>query len=271
MKPKYIRVSSDLHLEQFYGQREELLAAKLIPEDERDSDAILALAGDISSKPDQLLAFLSAIESRFQKVIFIPGNHSYYRHEYFAWNQLMNERFQALKNTLWANGVVGHEELDDVRFIYTTLWADGGKSVYERGEVSRGLCDFRLIRIGACAFKIADMVELHRQQKAQLIELLKVPFDGKTVVITHHMPSYRLCHPRFGTDLNGGFASDCDDILSSEYAPQLWVFAHTHDRVSTKLWNTRLECNPTGYVSERNSPFRGGDKVFVGLESLEVV
>lgn len=65
MRLKYIRVCSDLHLEQFYGQREELLAAKFIPEDERDAESVLALAGDISSKFDQLVNFIRAVEKRF--------------------------------------------------------------------------------------------------------------------------------------------------------------------------------------------------------------
>jgi hypothetical protein len=253
MRPTFIRPASDIHLEQFTGQREEFLVQRFLPEDERDAASVLALAGDISSKPDQLLAFISYIEDRFLKVIFIPGNHETYHHNIIEWNTTMDERFAGtLKNTLWSNGGVGYEEMEDLRFIFTTLWADGGSSLHERAEVGRCLNDFRLIRIGDRRFTVPDMMELHKNMKTKLIEHLKVPFDGKTIVITHHMPSYRLCHPRFGDTINGGFASNCDEIFSSEHAPAAWIGAHSHDSMDLMLGKTRYVANPAGYYTETN-------------------
>lgn len=267
MKPKYLRVCSDLHLEQWTGQREEFLAERFVPPDDRDVDSAIALAGDISSRPEQLLNFIRELEKRFQRIYYVPGNHETYKHDINEWCANLSATLTG-DITKFATDAVGYEELDGVRFIFTTLWADGGKSEQEQFEVEDGLNDFRLIRNGDRRFTVHDMIALHKKQKAKLVEHLKTPFDGKTVVITHHLPSYRLCHPRFGTSLNGGFASNCEDILAYDHAPQLWVHGHTHDHIDTFLWKTRIVCNPSGYYSERASPFNKYGPTFIELDRL---
>ena len=86
----------------------ESLIVDVLPADPQDAESVLVLAGDVSADPNQLLEFLRLVEVRFRKVIYIPGNHEYYRHEYHAWNKTMDDRFeQVLKNTVWANDKVG--------------------------------------------------------------------------------------------------------------------------------------------------------------------
>jgi hypothetical protein len=96
-----------------------------------------------------------------------------------------------------------------------------------------------------------------------------MPFNGKTVVITHHMPSERLCHPRFGPDLNGGFAADMEHILAYDHAPSLWIHGHTHDTIDTRLWKTRIVCNPSGYSQESGSAYKKYVPTFIDLENVE--
>jgi hypothetical protein len=118
-------------------------------------------------------------------------------------------------------------------------------------------------------YTVGDMKLLHKEQRGKLEYFLNMPFKGKTVVATHHMPSYRLCHPRFGTEANGGFASNCDRILASDIAPHLWVHGHTHDTIDTKLWNTRIVCNPMGYHMEWGSVFTIYGPKFITIENME--
>lgn len=246
-----IRIASDLHLEQFRGRNIKTLELDFLPFDEQDAEAILVLAGDISSVPDQLIEFLKTVESRFRSVIFVGGNHEYYHHDYDAWNPTMDDRFsENLHNTVWSNGGVGYLEIDHVRFIFSTMWADGGSTLQEQAQVGYGLNDFRIIQKSGVRFTVQDMQKIHREQKAKIDEALMRPYDGKTVVITHHMPSYRLCHPRFGTEINGGFAANCEDILAYDHAPDIWIHGHTHDTGDGMLWKTRIVCNPAGYRSE---------------------
>lgn len=264
-----LRIASDLHLEAFYGCDPETLTVDFIAADARDKDAILVLAGDISSKPDQLVDFLNMVAQRFVKVLYVPGNHEYYRHDFDEWNSLLKSSQLKPNIVACAEEVLEHVD-SNVRFLMTTLWGDGGKTLAEQTLVDYGLNDFRIIRQHGARFSVLSMIAVHKRQKAELEAKLKTPFAGKTVVISHHMPSYRLCHPRFGNSINGGFASNCDDILAYDHAPALWIHGHTHDRISTRLWKTAIECNPAGYRGEWGTPFNTylDGPVFIDLENL---
>lgn len=272
MNPKYIRVASDLHLEGFAGRNPETLAVDFLPKDERDAESVLVLAGDISSGPEQLYAFLSVVAPRFLQTIFVPGNHEYYRHNYSAWNLTMEDRLKNIDKLLFSTHLMKCALVGNLRFIYGTMWADGGPTMADRGTVGFYLNDFRLISMNAHGdtsyrpiqrqFSVPDMVELFRLSKMQLADALALPHDGKTIVVTHHLPSRRLVSPRFwpsngGDGANGGFVGDCDDVLANDNAPALWIHGHTHDTFDTELWNTRVVCNPAGYrgewCSEHNS------------------
>ena len=267
---KYLRIASDLHLEGFSGRDPLTLAVDFLPHDDRDTESVLVLAGDISSDPGQLIGFIGAVMPRFHRTIFIPGNHEYYRHNYDAWNKTMQERFENYCPGLrFALGEVGMFAENGVRYIYTTLWGDGGPTLADQGAVGWYLNDFRLIKRDGHGdpnyrkiprnFTVPDMIGIFKGQKATLDAWLKGPYDGKTVVITHHLPSRRLVSARFwpkdGSDgANGGFVGQCDDILAYDHAPSIWIHGHTHDTIDTQLWKTRIVCNPAGYRGEWNSP-----------------
>ena len=257
-----IRYCSDLHLEGFSSDVY-LQEDRFLPHDPRDQEAVLVLAGDICSKMNTLVAFISQVESRFQKVIYVPGNHEYYGSEMCAWNR----EFRALAstkltNTYYAAGDVKLQQIGGVDFIFGTLWADGGRSYREEQSVASAVADFRYITMDYRPFKVVDMQILHRYQISEIEHLLDRSVN-KTVVITHHLPSYRLCHPRFGTEHNGGFASDSDQILN---LANYWIHGHTHDTIDSMLGSTRVVANPAGYGRETN---RSEHNSF-GVKFLEV-
>ncbi len=250
-----IRYVSDLHLEQFLGRSPVELAEQFIPTHPYDVESVLVLAGDISSHFEVLRAFMKVVVPKFKHVVYVPGNHEYYGYDYDDWNKVAAELESQLdgKATL-AAGNVRKIELDGVRFIACTLWADGGKSAMEQIMVHNGLWDFKRIlkvRHGKqVRFSVNDMMDIHKEQRAQLESMLAESFEGKTVVVTHHLPSYGLCHPRFGTSINGGFASECSDLFYGTEAPHMWFFGHTHDTISRKIGETLVMANPKGYKNE---------------------
>ena len=274
MKPKYIRVCSDLHLEQLLGQREEFLALSFIPPDPRDAESVLVLAGDISSKPKQLIPFLGWLKDRFMKVIYVPGNHEVYGHEMSQWAldiiAGLGGYFEGEDTIAFPGHGVGCVELEGIRFIYGTLWADGGATLAEQAAIGNCLNDFRIVKLGDKRFTVADMKVLHQAQKEKIKEFLESPFDGKTVVVTHHMPSYQLCDPRFGGEINGGFASHCDDLLG-EHAPDVWIHGHTHDTIDEMLYDTRIVCNPSGYRYEYGSVHNLFGPKFLTIDNMQYV
>ena len=246
-----IRIASDLHLEAYRGRDMDKIVGDIFKPHAEDSNSVLVLAGDISADFKNLIDFIKHIENDFAKVIYIPGNHEYYGKDYSETNNALDGLFKSeLKNTVWCNGSVDSHIIDNVRFIYGTMWADGGKSIQEEEMVGAGLNDFRIIGHNGRRFTVAHMQNIFYTQKGEIKRLLQKKFDGKNVVITHHIPSYKLCHPRFGTDINGGFAGDCENILESPYAPDVWIYGHTHDSHDEMFMNTRMVCNPKGYPRE---------------------
>lgn len=174
------------------------------------------------------------------------------------------------QNTAFSSGKMFCNEFDNWRIIYGTLWADGGATEEEQLLVSRCINDFRVIKKNGGNFKVTDMIDIHNRQKQDLQMYLQKPFEGKTIVMSHHLPSYKLCHPRFSPEMNGGFASNCDDLLKSNHAPDIWVFGHTHDTCEVRLWNTLAVSNPGGYRSETGSgAFNQFSPKFITLDNVK--
>lgn len=276
-----IRCHSDLHLEGFYGRDAETLAIDFIPPDIRDADSLLVLAGDISSHGPQVLDFIEVCRQRFKYVLYIPGNHEFYRHNYDTYSKTLDAELTARygndeqRTVFWSIDKVKCTDIDDVRFVYGTLWGDGGPTLADQAKTGWFLNDFRLIRKSAAAqsqgdrlFTVSDMIEIYKEQRADIDYALNFIGPAKRVVVTHHLPSRRLVSPRFrekdGSDgANGGFVGDCEYILASSNAPDLWIHGHTHDFIDTRLWETRIVCNPTGYRGEWDNGLAGQDTFFV--------
>ena len=89
------------------------------------------------------------------------------------------------------------------------------------------------------------------QTKDWLRMKLSEPFDGPTVVITHHAPTLRSLqdNPHAGTDLDAAFANRWDDLMGRDNVA-LWVHGHSHTAVEYDVAGTRVVSNPRGYPGE---------------------
>jgi UDP-2,3-diacylglucosamine pyrophosphatase LpxH len=72
----------------------------------------------------------------------------------------------------------------------------------------------------------------------------------RCLVITHHLPSFHLIHPKYKscTDINHFFASDMDDLITEPV--DYWIYGHTHMASKIIHNGVNLICNPLGYTSE---------------------
>lgn len=77
------------------------------------------------------------------------------------------------------------------------------------------------------------------------------------VVITHHAPTWQACPSKsFGwgyaqqtnLDFDWAYYNNLDPIIEAA-KPKLWVFGHTHDRFSQKVFETLVINSPHGYAS----------------------
>lgn len=243
-----LQFGSDFHLNQY----------KLHQFPPMDSRAII-LAGDIAEGMNGLEYAQQIAEEHQKPVIYVPGNHEYYRHNYVELQTQMRRYANQIENVIFLDNDVF--ELEGIRFIGSTLWTDyvlDGR--YPRSRVmdivGRCLNDHRLITYGLDGkFTTQHALALHRHARVFLERELNNPFRGKTVVITHHAPSLKCAHPHFAIDeVAGAFVSDLDDLVKK--ADQ-WIYGHTHANLDIHVGKCRLVSNQLGYSSERlPAPYR---------------
>ena len=240
-----------------------------------DTDAdVIILAGDIGKHTHGIEWAAKQKAFAGKPVIMVLGNHEYYGAELFGiTNQcrIKAEEFQAqgISIFLLENDVL---ILEGVKFIGSVMWSDYrlfGEANMQicMVEAKRGMRDHQVIRYserGAVDdFVLRDALflpvhaeRLFRKAKNFLREELAKPFDGKTVVVTHHLPSLMSVATRFSADiLSAAFASNCDDLVERA---DLWIHGHTHDCFDYSLGKCRVVCNPRGYPREHSNGFRPG-------------
>jgi Icc-related predicted phosphoesterase len=124
-------------------------------------------------------------------------------------------------------------------------------------DAAAKMVDYRLIENGAKPLTPRDVLEAHRLDRAWLVNCLSEPFDGKTVVVTHHGPSRRSVSEKYGEmPLNAAFASDLEFLMLHV---DLWIHGHTHTSRDYEVAGCRVICNPMGYPtafgSQENEEF----------------
>ena len=78
------------------------------------------------------------------------------------------------------------------------------------------MADFNLVRYDGKFFTPEDAIRLHEHSRDWLVQMLAQPYDGKTVVVTHHAPSPRSVHPRYAQNLlTPAFASDLEGLMEA--------------------------------------------------------
>jgi predicted phosphodiesterase len=257
MRCMKLHVLSDLHLS---------LAGMDVPATDAD---VLILAGDIA-RPEAACAWAQQVH---KPVIYVAGNHEFYGGD-------LEGTLHDLRRRCAASGLhlleCGAWVFGGVRFLGATLWsdfrvfADGEARASAMAASSRLIRDFQRISVDpqhSRVFTPHDSQALFDRTVAWLEAQLQQPFDGPTVVITHHAPSPQSVHPRFeGSPLNGCFVSDLERLMGAERV-RLWIHGHTHDSFDYTVRGTRVLCNPRGYVMKgvtENAAFDAACVVHVG-------
>ena len=270
-----------------------------------DADVVI-LAGDVDVGMEGVHWAIRESERLAKPIIMVPGNHEYWDSDFY---EMRSTLLSACKGTnvhlLDRRGCI----IDGVRFLGATLWTDYGKGNQDLIFTAlHRMNDYR--RIKAIKWwmseknqkriqRLLDTVSDHNEQFVPLTALdehryslrwlknqLKEPFDGQTVVVSHHAPSRTSLLPSISeqSDLepknwkNGSrysdnsdiykiaaYASDLDDLLCS-YSDNidLWVHGHTHWTLDYATNGVRIVCNPRGY------PGRGITKAQFLLAGLSV-
>ncbi len=227
-----INYFSDIHLE--FGPLE-------VPDN--DADIVIA-AGDIGIYK-QGLEWLKHIN---KPIIYVAGNHEFYSHEYndtlkMLHRETANTQIQFLENKTFVYA--------GVRFIGCSLWADLFIDGQEKAEaVGKTLNDFRKITFKDQPFNQKIFTALHQRSKQWLEQELAKPFDGKTVVITHHAPT------EWSWDNSSNLLKKiayCNDLryLFHEHEIDIWFHGHIHSPGNYRIAGGRILSNPRGYFGRR--------------------
>ncbi len=189
-------------------------------------------------------------------VIYIPGNHEWYGKRVFLRHiEKMREKAKGSNVHFLYNDTV---EIDGVRFLGTTLWTDFnlyGNAPMHTVMAQMQMNDFKQIlrRIGT-PFTASDSALEHEVAKQFLSEEFAKPFDGKTVVVGHHAPSELSVGENFrGDNLTPAYASRLENFIL-DHNPVLWTHGHIHSSSDYMIGDTRVLCNPRGYVGEHLNP-----------------
>lgn len=227
-----INYFSDIHLE--FGRLER---------PETDADLVIA-AGDIGVGR-QGINWLKGIN---KPVLYIAGNHEFYTHEYKrTLNMLRHTCSDSNIYFLEKNVVV----MNGIRFLGCTLWTnllvDGQKKA---NDISTRLNDFRNIHFKEYFFNQMIFTQLHKTSVLWLENELEEPFDGKTIVITHHAPLQKSWYEDNNELKKIAYHNNLNELIE-KHDIAAWFHGHIHKLNDYVVAGTRILSNTRGYKGPR--------------------
>lgn len=227
-----VQVVSDLHLEYSNAPPEKHV---------KKGDAeVLIIAGDIGSayKLDQLRAFFTYVCGMYEKVLYTPGNHEYYREKGYDELDVETLRIRLLSlEKQFSNLVILDQKyvmIDGICFAGCTLWSK---------------VDFRIppyiVRIQKVNLVYNAMHLSDRAFIERCIQMCQKK-GCKLVMITHHPPSYDVLPSHTTDEYVSLYANHMDELLT-ESKVSTWIFGHTHYNVKyTTEMGTHILSNQLG-------------------------
>jgi predicted phosphodiesterase len=218
--------------------------------------------------------FFQQCSERFPHVIYVAGNHEHYHGDFKYTIPDLKKRLGYLENLHILDREVF--ELNDTVFVGGTLWTDMNKEdPITLHSMSRMMNDFRCVdnsnrevsyktfevtedgrqiptfRTRVARFCPEDAVEEHKK----MLDYIRVIYEQtppwkQVVVVGHHTPSHKSCHPRYKDDeiMNGGYHSDLSEFMLDRPGIKLWTHGHTHEVFDYMVGDCRVVCNPRGYI-----------------------
>lgn len=211
----------------------------------------LIIAGDLTNDPlrnwpGALVRLGQCIDP--SKVFVVPGNHDYY-HWHLQGDQRLREITEDAGMSFAQQSVL---TFGNLRLLCCTLWSDfqlNGDRETAMWAAERGMNDYRLISSDRHAPRAVaqDTLSIHVDHLEWLTARIREPFPGRTVIVTHHCPSPAATGRV--DKLTPAFTSNLDSWIQM-HAPDLWLFGHTHRRLSARVGRTPVVNISLGYPSE---------------------
>lgn len=234
-----LQYASDLHLE--FPENKRFL--KLHPLEPTGN--VLVLAGDIVpfAVMDKHSDFFSYLSDHFETTYWLPGNHEYYHFDAAEKSGVLHEKIRS--NVFLVNNI--SEVHENTHMIFSTLWSKISPGY--QWQIERNMNDFHVIKFNGYRFSAEKYNMLHEKCLAFINTALQENKADKTVVFTHHAPTFMNYPEQYKGDiLNEAFAVELFDLIESSDI-DYWVYGHHHSNTPEfAIGNTKLITNQLGYV-----------------------
>lgn len=242
-----------------------------------------------NKRAQRYLDFFEDCAAKFPEVVYIMGNHEHYNGDFAYTYSILKRKLAHLPNlhVLEKETFV----VDDVTFICGTMWTDMNNEdpltmqnmprmmndfhgvtndhnkvtrkvpLYDNenfetnkdGYVVRNVVGFKF-KEEAAKFTPADAVADHRKMVDYIKHVTAEHANEKFVVVTHHAPCGLSIHEHYQGDtmMNGGFYTELGDFIADRPQIKLWVHGHMHNDFDYVVGETRVVCNPRGYVGHED-------------------
>lgn len=240
-----LQIVSDIHIE--YNNNDVPNPLEFIT----PSADILVLAGDIGSlyKPRQLSGFLSLLCSHFQIVLYIPGNHEFYKQQDIkpVSIQTLKDRLYTIERSISNLYVLDRSSvrIDDVCIAGCTLWT--------KPEIPIPKYIVRIHKMDSSVYSA-----IHDSDVKYIGKMIKFCEKNKLrlVVVTHHGPTYRILD---GTKKRKKFVSlyvnQLNHFLTSSKV-HTWICGHVHHNFDfITSGGTRVVGNQKGKLKDNIKDF----------------
>lgn len=220
---------------------------------------VAVFAGDvhkpITAALDWLVKQREAGPLRDRDIVYVAGNHEFYKSEMKSALAAGIELAEKVGINLLHRRTVA---IGQVRFIGCTLWTDYrllGTPSPSMAWAGQELNDHRVIRYQKEGgdygrFMPSHALAEHRLDLAFIRSELAKPYDGQTVVVTHHAPHPQSVQKRhLGDALSPAFVSDLSAVIE-EFQPELWIHGHDHGSHDYMVGQTRVLANQAGYPTQ---------------------
>lgn len=265
------RLLSDLHFE--YTRYHTITKLPVL---ENEQDMVVILAGDIFPAADYnkytytqlFIDFVKDCEQRHRHVVWVAGNHEYYRGDIeLTIPRILEIIEQNFTNTTFLEN--NSIRFDDVEVIGATLWTNfynGNANVM--WACRQEMFDYKNITNvngprnpwhPTREPKIIpdDLLAIHKKSYKYIFDkIAECDAQGlKTVVVTHHGPSALSITEKFKMHpANGGYVSDFTEEFLNNKGPHVWCHGHVHSSHDYSFGRTRVLCNPHGIGVENLFP-----------------
>ena len=230
--------------------------------------------------------FFKRCSFQFPHVVYIMGNHEHYDFDIAKTYDRLKAELADLPNIHLIEKETW--EHNDITFVGGTLWTDMNKNdSLTLWHCGQRMNDFQLIansnrkthhknvvyaknsengsplrdangelvieRVDhyekSSRWSAEDSVEDHKK----MLDYIRIATEDKTkqyVVVTHHAPTPISIAEWYKHDtlMNGAFASDLSEFIMDRPQIKMWTHGHMHNVSDYVVGDTRVVCNPRGYV-----------------------